>query len=139
MAGVSGIKGIEQVIKDFNKLKTRSRAHDNVNVYVGFTQNYAIWVHEKDANYVSGEYKYLEKPARSMQNELGNIIKVAASKGAGLDRALVLAGMRLQAAAQKLCPVDTGALRASAFTAKEDELEVKAATAYQQSQRIAAG
>lgn len=135
MADVSDIKNIERLVRDLQKLKDHSRKHDNVVVFVGFTQNYAIYVHEIDKNYVSGEYKYLEKPAREMQNELASIVKVAASKGAGLDKALVLAGMRLQAAAQKLCPVDTGALRASAFTAKEDELEMKAAMAYQQSLR----
>lgn len=63
-----------------------------------------------------GQAKYLEQPARTLQPELRRIIEEAFRKGQPLKTVLLLAGLRLQREAQLLCPVDTGALRASAFT-----------------------
>ena len=63
--------------------------------------------------------KFLETPARKMQGELGAIIKNAVKNGAPLTKAMLMAGMRLQRASQKIVPVDTGNLKGSAFTKLE--------------------
>lgn len=60
--------------------------------------------------------KYLEQPAREMSKELQEDIKKMLAAGKTLSQALLIAGMKLQAAAQRICPVDTGNLRASAYT-----------------------
>jgi hypothetical protein len=88
-------------------------------VTVGFTQHYAIYVHENlNAHHDVGEAKFLEKPARELSEngDLTLIIYNAWRQGKTMAEALVLAGLRLQREAQDRCPVKTGALKASAFT-----------------------
>jgi len=118
-------------------------------VIVGYTANYAAYVHEnlegrpnpprsdaqRKAMFASireneekghtgwqvGESKFLEKAARRLDNNgtLSGVITKAMLRGTKLQQALYLAGLRIQRASQKLVPVDTGNLRASAFTRKE--------------------
>ncbi len=104
------------------KLRALSRARDEkVTVLVGFTQSYAVFVHENlEAHHPVGQAKFLETPARILAPQLGNIVRDAVQGGNTLEQGLLLAGLRLQREAQLLTPVDTGALRASAFTRKED-------------------
>ena len=109
-------------------------------VIVGFTQNYAIHVHENLASHHPvGQAKYLEQPARELQGELGKVASVTVANGGTLEQGLINAGLRLQREAQKLVPIDTGALKASAFTAKEQEADTAAATAYKKSETIRKG
>lgn len=63
--------------------------------------------------------KFLEQPARELRRELSAIIETAVKNGATLEHALFMAGLRLQRESQRLVPVDTGNLKASAFTEKE--------------------
>lgn len=63
--------------------------------------------------------KFLEQPARELKKEFSRIITTACKNGAKLGQALMMAGLRLQRESQQLVPVDTGNLRASAFTRKE--------------------
>ena len=60
--------------------------------------------------------KFLETPAREKRDEIAGIVRTAVKNGATLEKALVLGGLFLQAESQKLVPVDTGKLKASAFT-----------------------
>ena len=68
-----------------------------------------------------GQAKFLEQPARELNNAgtLGMIVFNAMKRGATLQQALFLAGGRIQRESMKLVPVDTGNLKASAFTRKE--------------------
>lgn len=66
-----------------------------------------------------GQAKFLEQPARELKKEFSRIIVTACSRGAKLEQALLMAGLRLQRESQMLVPVDTGNLKASAFTRKE--------------------
>lgn len=66
-----------------------------------------------------GQAKFLEQPFREMQGELLRVIRDAARGGAPLIKALLMAGLRLQRAAQLLVPVDTGNLKGSAFVERE--------------------
>lgn len=65
-----------------------------------------------------GQAKFLEAPARELNNsgELGKIVVDTLLQGKTVAQALLLAGLRIQRESQLRCPVDTGAMRASAFT-----------------------
>ena len=107
-----------------------------VSVLVGYTSAYALYVHENMEQKLrgqprpsgkgvywgpQGQPKFLEAPARTFAPELGRIIRELVAKGQTLDKALVVAGMRLQRESMKLVPVEFGFLRASAFTRLEDQ------------------
>lgn len=66
-----------------------------------------------------GQAKFLEQPARELQAELGRIVADALLRGATMASALLRAGLRLQRESMLLVPVDTGNLKASAFTRLE--------------------
>lgn len=99
-------------------------------VIVGYTAAYALHVHENlkpapgavtQARNPKRQGKYLEQPARELSNsgELKKIANAAMNNGSSLEDTLLLVGQRIQRESQKLVPVDTGNLRASAFTRKE--------------------
>jgi len=129
---------IEGLHKLEAKLKEMATAYGptKVGVQVGYTQTYAIHVHEKQASHKVGQAKYLEQPAREYQGTIAAIIAKAIKKGKTLEQAMLLGGLRLQRESQKLVPVDTSALKASAFTALDREAERKATEAYQRSEAI---
>lgn len=66
-----------------------------------------------------GQAKFLEQPARQFAEVIADIVTQAMLKGAKLQQALFLGGLRLQRESMLLVPVDTGNLKASAFTRKE--------------------
>lgn len=66
-----------------------------------------------------GRAGFLLDVAREMSAELGEIVFKALKRGLTVGKALLLAGLRLQRESQRNTPVDTGALRASAFTRLE--------------------
>lgn len=137
------IENLDKVLRALEKLERESKRENNGNVIVGFNASYALPVHENiemkwrglprkgkhaDGTRKKGDYwdppgrgqsKFLEQPARTMRKELSTIIATTVRNGASLVKALLVAGLRLQREAQKLCPVDTGNLKASAFTEKE--------------------
>ena len=112
-------------------------------VVVGYTAGYALYVHENEEIWPPGmrlkglprpkgkgkywdpqnkaQPKFLEHPARELNNsgELSRIVVEAMRRGVKLQQALSLAALRIQRESQKLVPVDTGNLKASAFTQKE--------------------
>jgi hypothetical protein len=91
-----------------------------VSVAVGYTQSYAIYVHENlQAKHPVGQAKYLEQPFRELAPDLAKQIEADMRRGTGLAMALLRAGLLVQRESQLLVPVDTGALRASAFTLLE--------------------
>ena len=101
-------------------LKFKAKEVENVSVIVGYTASYSVYVHENlAATHTNGQAKFLEEPARTMAKELGQIVKDAMAKGVSMGKALLMAGLRLQRESQLLCPVDTGNMKASAFTRME--------------------
>lgn len=67
-----------------------------------------------------GQAKFLEQPARELSTTiLPDIVKRALEKKKTLAQGLLLAGLRLQRESMLLVPVDTGNLKASAFTRLE--------------------
>lgn len=68
---------------------------------------------------------------KGLSTVLKNIRAVKKEHAAAVERGLVKAGLFLQRASQKIVPVDTGALKNSAFTRKEGEgLKTKVRVGY---------
>lgn len=110
---------VERLAELTQALHAKSKAAgSDVSVVVGYTAAYAVYVHENmEAQHPrGGQAKFLETPARRLSNVLRDIVLKAVQSGASLGKGLLLAGLRLQRESQLLCPVDTGNLRASAFT-----------------------
>ncbi len=117
MGKVTGVNEIAAAIASKAK---EVGTNPRVSVIVGYTQRYAIYVHENlEARHPVGQAKYLEGPFRRLAKDLSRQITVTVKKGATLLQAILIAGLRLQRESQKLVPVDTGALKNSAFTRSE--------------------
>lgn len=130
------IEGLPGVLKALQKA-AKKYGEEHVSVIVGYTANYALHVHENiemkakglprhkpsKGNYWDppgrGQAKFLEQPARELKREFQRIIATACENGATLKKAILIAGLRLQRESQQLVPVDTGNLKASAFTREE--------------------
>lgn len=87
-------------------------------VEVGYTQHYAIYVHEDlEATHAPGKVaKYLENPAREFRQQIMKRIVNQTKRTKSFVKGLLAGGLYLQRKSQKVVPVDTGALKASAFT-----------------------
>lgn len=129
--------GLEKLKAKFDKVKGTMKP-GQVKVVVGYTQGYALAVHENlTASHAEGKQaKYLEGPARAAQNDIRKIIHESVFQGDGLEAGCLRAGMFLQRKSQEVVPIDTGALRASAFTALAEEEDAVAGVAYGQSEAI---
>lgn len=111
------IVGLHKLTRSLERLHAKMAKDKDASVSVGYTMNYALPVHERvRAKHTVGESKYLEKPFREYRTTIANLIKDALKRGATLEQALMVGGLRLQRESQALVPIDTGALRASAFT-----------------------
>ncbi len=115
------LEGVTEVKQQLQKLFRESKRENNVSVTVGYTADYAVFVHENmNAEHTPGQKaKYLEEPAEELAQELGTIVAKVADKTGSLEKGLIIGGLRLQAASQRIVPVDTGNLKGSAFTRVE--------------------
>jgi len=114
-ATIVGVEKFEQGLLDRGKA-----VGTPASVAVGFATAYALWVHENLlAAHPVGQAKFLEQPWREYAERIRQIIREQLAKGSTMGQALLVAGLFLQREAQLLCPVDTGALRNSAFTVLE--------------------
>lgn len=131
---------VERILSLEKKLRglRRQAEEANVSVIVGYTQTYAVYVHEDlSARHAEGKQaKYLETPLRKLGGELGSIAAQIFKRTGSMRTALLTAGLRLQRESQEIVPIDTSALRASAFTCSEEELESVAAAAFARSEAI---
>ncbi len=112
---ISGVGRLRKLFDD------KRRSASSASVEVGYTAQYAIYVHEMvDASFKTPgtKAKFLEAPARELKSELANIIGETVDAGGTLEQGLLKAGLRLQRASQKIVPLDTGNLKSSAFTRK---------------------
>lgn len=113
------IQNARKVLAQFSK---EAKKGDSGNVIVGYTAEYAMPVHEmENANFKrpGATSKFLEGPFRKGKDKWVAIAVTAYNGGATLQQGLFISGLALQRDSQKVCPVDTGHLRASAFTRKE--------------------
>lgn len=110
-------------VKELNrKLKDLQRKAKNVKVVVGYAGvNYAVFVHENlEAFHHVGKAKFLEDPARNKASDIANVIRDRFRQTGNMRQSLIVGGLLLQRESQKEVPIDTGNLRASAFTKAED-------------------
>ena len=122
--------GIEEVNAKLRALANRSMKKDNGTVVVGYTQRYAIYVHEVQAKHKEGkQWKYLETAVRRLAPQIPKIVETIYWYSQSIVKGLLVAGLRIQRDSMKMVPIDTGALRASAYTAKLENAPAAAATA----------
>jgi hypothetical protein len=115
------IEKLQKVVAILRERAARAKEDGNASVLVGYTQAYALFVHENlEATHPVGQAKFLEQPARELSKEISEITKKGLQQKKTMAQSLVLAGLFLQRESQKLCPVDTGALKNSAFTRLEN-------------------
>ena len=120
---MANIKNLEKLMAKLERLRSESLRPSRA-VVTGYSQGYAIFVHENlEAHHEVGQAKFLEEPARDLQRVMAQQIKDSVKAGLPLEAAMLKAMLYLQRESQQLVPVDTGALRASAFTCFEDEVE----------------
>lgn len=127
---MANIKGLNAVVNALGKRRKQSKRENNGDVIVGYTAEYAVYVHEDmEARHAPGKQaKFLHQPAVELQKELATIILTAKRLGIPLMQAIYMAGLRLQAESQRICPVSgwhekispkrqgSGNLKGSAFT-----------------------
>lgn len=120
MSKENRVKGAKALKKQLQKKLKKIDKDSKASVVTGYTQKYAIYVHEiPRPAHSNGKWKYLEDPARRLKTELGRMIAASLKRGTPTITALTLAAIRLQRASQQEVPVLTGALKNSAFTRKE--------------------
>jgi len=122
------IDGLDKLLLRFKAEKTLAK--DSV-VIVGYTAKYALYVHEnvemkwkgkprkkpaKGKYWEPGQAKFLEQPARERITEIKAAIVGVYRKTHSLPLGLKAGGLLLQRFSQKLVPVDTSALKGSAYT-----------------------
>jgi len=131
------IIGMDKLTAELRKMGLDAKQLSSEGVVVGFTQRYAIYVHEVQARHKPGkQWKFLESPFRTLMTtgELMRVIKEVYLKTKSLTKALLVAGLRIQRQAQLIVPIDTGALKASAFTTLESKLNAVASMAFKKSE-----
>lgn len=152
------IENLDRVITQMRR-KAAAKMHDlDVSVAIGYTANYALYIHENQEIHPPGmllkgqprpgsktftvqsgknvgkmsnrtgyywdpqgraQPKFLEGPFRTNRKKYGTIVMNALRKGMTMAQALLMAGLELQRDSMLLVPVDTGNLKASAFTRLE--------------------
>jgi hypothetical protein len=131
MARIENVEAVKKQLKQMHKEATSE------SVIVGYTANYALYVHENTEMKLKGQKrqppgkgkywdpqgraqsKFLATPARELQDEIGAAIVKTYDRTRMMGKSLLVGGLYLQRESQKLVPVDTGNLKASAFTRLE--------------------
>ena len=119
------------LLKNFRKRGLLARRH-RASVTVGFTTRYAIHVHELHKS----KSKFLENAARENGKEIGRVVRQTFKQTSNMLTSLLIGGLRLQRESQKRVPVDTGALKGSAFTAPTRNEDAAANAAFKKGEEI---
>lgn len=132
------IKNLKRLEYKLNLRIKQAQREARQTVVVGYTAAYAIYVHENTQMKLKGkprpknrgmywdpqgkaQPKFLERPARTMQKELAQIVTQVTQATGSVIKGMYAAGLRLQRESQGMVPVDTGNLKNSAFTRIEGE------------------
>jgi uncharacterized protein YyaL (SSP411 family) len=115
MASGTHLDGAGHLVRRLQRLRGRYRSQPKV--VVGYTADYAVYVHENlEAYHPVGQAKFLEVAVRRHRRDVGAMVRKTMRKGGvSLREACADAGRFLQAKAMELTPVDTGNLRGSSF------------------------
>ena len=121
-----------------DKLKRYCKDHKGPGqhvIVVGYSMEYALEVHERtDVKRRVGGPKFLEKAARENAGKIRDLIRRTPIEQQA--EALLRSGLLIQRESQLNCPVDTSALRASAFTTIEKDLDRVATEARSKAEAI---
>jgi hypothetical protein len=125
MADMSKMEGVQKLIKllqDRAKRLTIAGNKPKHSVIVGYTADYAIYVHENKKAYHKPptSAKFLEIPFREMQPKVSILVKEGLKHGMDIPTILLTLGNQLLRASLILCPIETGALRGSGFCKAEE-------------------
>lgn len=112
----SNVKGLESVLTEIRKRRSKAIGDGMAVTKVGFTADHAVPVHERlDVHHPIGQAKYLEQPLRTEEKPMADIVKKRLMARETLKSAQVSAAQHLIKVALPLVPVDTGELRSSWF------------------------
>lgn len=131
------IEGLTKLVQQLGDRFDKARREKDLAVVVGYTQNYALVVHEVQAKHMVGQWKYLETPARARAEQIGKRVAQVTKATGSLEMGLIQGGLLLQRISQdEFVPVDLGPLKASAYTATERDAPAAAAKAFAKSEAI---
>lgn len=133
------LEGTRKFSSIVTKLKKKSRETKNARVVVGFSQRYALFVHENipaNATYRVGQSKFLESTSRLFAEVLAQDITNGVKQGKPLLEVLLETGQVLLNATLDITPMDTGALRESGFVASVKQADAVAAEAFSRSESL---
>jgi hypothetical protein len=131
---LADIKGLESLNRKLQARAAQAVKDSDVEVVVGYTAAYALYVHEDVEMKLagksrpsgrgvywgpSGQAKFLEQPAREKRDRIAEIVRTAFRQKKTVAQSLLLGGYFLQRESQKLVPVEFGVLKNSAFTRLE--------------------
>lgn len=130
------VEGIPKLKEKLNQHAKKLGGQEGVTV--GFTQSYAMHVHEDlMAQHKEGKTaKYLLKAARMIWPLVPKIVTKIVLEGHTITKGLIVAGLRIQREAQLIVPIDTGALRASAYTSVNSQEVMASTLAFMKSETI---
>lgn len=131
------IEGVAALKSKLKEMRRQSQAA-NVTAIAGFIQTYTFYVHEDltAAHKAGTSAKFLEIPSVAYRMELASTIADYYRRTGDMPGALLAAARLLVTVAQQICPVETGALRASGYACLEQDHEAVASEAFRRSQAI---
>ncbi len=128
---MANVKNLHAVIAALRKrAAARLAGGQKVACIIGYTANYALFVHENLEMKLKGQprpsglgvywgpngtSKFLEGPFRSLAAQTAATVKEELQRGRTLGQALLLAGMPVLRLSQESVPVEYGDLRRSGF------------------------
>ena len=135
MVQITGLNKIQQALERI--AKTYGEGQGEITAEHGYTQRYALPVHEGvGKNFRVGQAKFLEQPAREKQKEIASVIAQVTKQSGDVQQGLLAGALRLQRESQQLVPVDTSALKASAYVGTGKDADKKALEAFNKSENL---
>lgn len=132
------VQRLSAVLRALSKEERKALREYSGSVAVSYYANYALYVHEnmqaahgtdyneryadeiaagKRSDRGAGQRaKFLEEPARRLQKQMAEKIRLHIKNGGTLPQAMKKAGLLLQRESQRIVPIDTNNLRSRAKT-----------------------
>lgn len=133
------LQGTRKFSQNIKRMQEQVRKTEKAAVVVGFSQRYAVFVHEHipaNATYRVGQSKFLESTSRLFAEVLAQDIANGVKAGRPLLEVLLETGNVLLNATKDITPMDTGALRESGFVAPAAQKDQAAAEAFGRSESL---
>lgn len=136
------LRNYQRVIKRIEAMERSIPKSRHITVEVGYAQPYAMIVHESEEmeHKHGGQSAFLLSVRKEFERLLSETVKRVFVRTKDISQALLVAGNQLKRLAQGRTPVDTGALRMSAWVGLEGtdaQIEKETAFAKSEVRRIA--